>query len=67
MRGIIKGSVVCYGKGWFRVTAKFRDSVNLGSIFGSRVIHKRVPLSEVYEDEDAWYKNWQQSETYRCM
>jgi len=66
-RPIIKGSIVHYNEGWQRVTARYKDSVNLGSIFGSRVNHKRVPLSEVYEDEDMWYKHWQQSETYQCM
>lgn len=64
---IVKGSIVKYNGNWYRVTAIFSNSVNLGGVFGGKVYHKRVPLNEVVEDEAAWYKVWQQSETYQCM
>ena len=64
---IVKGSIVKYKQGWQRVTAVIGNTVNLGNIFGGKINHKRVPLNEVVEDEAAWYKNWQQSETYQSM
>jgi hypothetical protein len=66
MNDIKKGSIVLYSGCWYRVRAAFKDTVNLGSVFGSKTLFK-VPRSTVEEDEDAWYKNWQQSETYKCM
>lgn len=64
---IEKGSVVKYKDGWCRVTAKFKNTVNLGGIFNEKLYHKGVPLSEVFEDHDAWYEQWTQSETYKSM
>jgi hypothetical protein len=61
------GSVVRYKEGWCKVTRKTRNTVNLGGIFNGKIYHKGVPLDEVYEDHDAWYANWQESETYKCM
>jgi len=64
---IIKGSVVRYKDGYVRVTAKFKNTVNLGGIFNGKLYHKGVPLSEVVEARDEWYEAWTQSETYQCM
>jgi hypothetical protein len=64
---IVKGSVVKYKDGWMEVTAKFKNHVNLGHIFYGRTTIKKVPLSEVTEDKDAWYKRWSESETYKSM
>lgn len=64
---VVKGSVVKYQDGWVRVTARFKHTVNLGGIFNGKIYHKHVPLGEVFEDHDAWYKNWQESETYKSM
>ena len=61
------GSVVNYKNGWVRITRLNSKWCNLGSVWGSRIYEKKVPLSEVFEDEVAWYKRWQESETYRCM
>ena len=63
------GTIVHYGDGWVRVTSvsKGKQTVNLTSVFGSKPFTKSVPLSEVYEDDDRWFKHWQQSETYQCM
>lgn len=64
---IIKGSVVSYSNGWFRVTARFNDTVNLGAIFAGKTSVKAVPLTDVEEDHEAWYDQWSQSESYKCM
>ena len=70
---IESGMVVAYTapgekrSGWYRVRKVTKNTVNLGSIFGGRLYHKGVPKDQVKEDGDAWYRNWQQSETYQCM
>jgi len=64
---IVKGTIVHYKDGWMQVSAKFADSVNLCHIFHSKPVFKKVPLDEVFADHDNWYKNWEQSETYKCM
>jgi hypothetical protein len=64
---ITKGSVVRYKNSWMEVTAAFKRHVNLGHIFHGKTTIKKVPLSEVYEDHDAWHKEWEQSDTYKCM
>lgn len=63
------GSIVRFQQGHRRVTAVFVGSqtVNLGSIFGGGKLVKRVPLADVYEDEEAWSRAWSQSETYMSM
>lgn len=68
---IEKGSIVKYThageSGYYRVTAKFKETVNLGSIFGSQIYHRSVLLGDVTEAHDEWYEQWSQSETYKCM
>jgi hypothetical protein len=70
---ITAGMVVAYTEpgttrqGWYRVTRATKHKVNLGSIFGRGIYHKGVPKDQVKEDGEAWYKRWQQSETYQCM
>jgi hypothetical protein len=66
-RPIVKGSIVRYKDGWVKVTRLTSKTVNLGAIFGGKIYHKGIPLSEVYEDEAEWYNHWTQSETYKCM
>ena len=64
---ITTGSIVLYKEGHYRVTRKTKHTVNLGRVFGSGIIHKSVPLSDVKEDEQAWYEYWSKSDSYRCM
>ena len=64
---ITKGTVVRYKDGHMRVTAKFKNTVNLGGIFAGKTSIKGVPLSEVVEDHEAWYESWTKSETYQSM
>ena len=61
------GDVVQYGNGWMRVRAVFKDTVNLGQIWGDKTTLKKVPHSQVKEDYNGWYNNWTQSEQYQCM
>jgi hypothetical protein len=53
--------------GYYRVTSYRGGKVNLGSVFGKTIYHKGVPVENVYENENEWYKKWSQSETYMCM
>ena len=61
MKEIIKGSIVNYEDAWYRVSAIIGKTVNLAGIFGDGIYFKRVPISEVKEDEDSWIKHWQES------
>jgi hypothetical protein len=67
MNEIVKGSIVLYGGMWYRVKTAFKDTVNLSSVFGSKIIIKGIPKSAIKEDEAAWYAKWHQSEAYKCM
>ena len=61
------GSIVLFGEGWYRVRKVTKNTVNLGSIFGSSLYYKGVSKELVKENEASWYANWQQSETYMSM
>ena len=69
--GSIVKATVNGTEGFFRVTAFFATkkgvSVNLGSIFGKTIYHKRVPISEVTEAQTEWYAKWSNSETFQSM
>jgi hypothetical protein len=39
-----KGSIVRFEEGNYRVTSLRGGKVNLGSIFGSRIYHKGIPV-----------------------
>ena len=47
-----------------RITSKW---VNIGGVWGGKVFAKKVPLTEITECADAFYKAWRSSESYRCM
>jgi hypothetical protein len=64
---VVKGSVVKYKDGHMRVTARFKNHVNLGGVFAGKTSIKKVPLAEVSEDREKWYEEWSKSETYQCM
>jgi hypothetical protein len=53
--------------GYYKVTSYRGGKVNLGSIFGRSIYHKGVLIENVYENGDAFYDRWSQSETYMCM
>jgi hypothetical protein len=64
---LTKGTVVSYTGGWYSVRAVFKNTVNLGPVFGSKTTIKGVPKSEVKPDHDAWYKAFSKSEFYASM
>jgi hypothetical protein len=64
---IVKGSVVKYQDGHMRVTARFKNHVNLGGVFAGKTSIKKVPIAEVSEDREKWYEEWSKSETYMSM
>ena len=64
---IVKGMIVKYEEGNYRVTCVKGGKVNLGSIFGKHIYHKGIPVEFVTEDGAFWYQKWTQSETYMCM
>jgi hypothetical protein len=64
------GQVVKFENGFYRITSiigKKNITVNLGSIFGSKIYHKRIAVDAVVDAEAEWYQRWSQSESYQCM
>jgi len=64
---IKKGSIVSFENGNYRVTSVKGGKVNLGSIFGKYIYYKGIPIEDMFENEEQWYKKWSQSESYMCM
>lgn len=64
---LTKGTVVRYKDGWMEVRAVFKNTVNLGPIFGSKTKIKGVPKNEVKPDYEAWHEAWIKSEKYISM
>jgi hypothetical protein len=64
---IKKGSIVRFEEGNYRVTSLRGGKVNLGSIFGSRIYHKGIPVEYVVEYGAEFYESCSKSETYMCM
>ena len=63
-----KGSIVRYKNIYYRVTSATKNTVNLtNTVFGSKVLHKGIPKSEVVEAYDEWRSHWYQSETFQSM
>jgi len=62
-----KGSIVRFEDGNYRVTSLRGGKVNLGSIFGSKIYHKGIPVEYVVEYGVEFYESWSKSETYMCM
>jgi len=64
---IKKGSIVRFEEGNYRVTSLRGGKVNLGSIFGSKIYHKGIPVEYVVEYGAEFYESWSKSEIYMCM
>jgi hypothetical protein len=65
-----KGTIVkVQDGGHARITAVFpgKQTANLGSIFGKRILDRSIPVTQIYEDEASWYDSWSRSETYMSM
>lgn len=50
-----------------RISRITKTTVNLEGVWGGKVFAKQIPHSEVTECAEAFYENWRNSETYRCM
>lgn len=66
---IRKGSVVCFQGGHQRVQSICvgKQTVNLTGVYAGRIYHKGVSIDDIYEDGDAQWEAFTQSETYMCM
>lgn len=64
---INKGSIVTYQGGFYRVSNCTKNTVNLASVWGGRVYHKGIKISEVTESAAEFHEQWSKSETYMCM
>lgn len=63
------GSTVRYGEGWYKVKSLWKKGTlaNLCGVWDGTIRHKQVPVTEMYEDGEAFYEDWSKSETYKCM
>jgi hypothetical protein len=64
---VVKGSIVTYKNGWYRVSALRGGKVNLKSVFYDKLYFQRIPVEDVTEDYDDWFEHWSKSETYQSM
>lgn len=64
---IVKGSIVKFQEGWYRVSHVGAGRCNLRGIFNGIMYHKHISLGAVVEDEAAWFEKWSKSETYQSM
>jgi len=54
--------------GYYKVWSIRGGKANLGVIFGKRhLYHKGIPLTDLIECQDEWYKAWSKTESYQCM
>lgn len=60
-------SIVKFQGGWYRVSRLTKNTVNLSGVFGGKVYHKGVSITDVVEDEESWRADWTQSESYQSM
>ena len=67
MKEIVKGSIVKYNGGYYRVSARYAHTVNLTGVFTSFIHHRKLPVELVVEAHDEWYEQWTKSETYMSM
>ena len=67
---IQKGSIVSikngYG-GYYKITSLKDGKVNLGSIIRKEILHKGVPIENIYENGKEWSKKWSKNNTSMCM
>jgi len=64
---LTKNAIVKYKDGHCRVKSLFKTHATLCGIFNGIIYHRNVPLTDIVEDQNNWYKIWQESETYKSM
>ncbi len=63
----LKGVIVKFQGGFYRVTSHRGQKVNLAGVFTKRIFYKGVSEFDVIEATAEFYDHWSQSETYMCM
>ena len=72
-RPLVVGDIVKYKEGrghswgWARIKSIRGRFCNLCTPFGRQIIEKGVLIDTLIEDQEAWYRAWQQTESYQCM
>lgn len=67
MKKDLKGSIVKYMGGFYRVTSHRGQKVNLAGVFVGRIFYKGISEFDVAEAFNEFYDNWSKSESYMCM
>ena len=60
-------SIVKFRDGYYEISALYKNTANLRTIFSQKIAHKKIPRRELIEAYDEWYEKWSQSESYQCM
>lgn len=64
------GSIVSWkSEGFMRVKTVFKGKqvATLCGVFNGSIYFRNVPISELTEASDAFYKSWEQSDSYKSM
>ena len=69
MKEIVKGSIVKYQGNNYMVKTLFKNgTATLSVIFRPEYIyHRKVNVTDLVEDYEAWYQGWTESETYQLL
>ena len=69
MKEIVKGSIVKYQGSNYMVKTLFKNgTATLSAIWRTDYIyHRKVKVTDLVEDYEAWYDGWTKSESYMCM
>ena len=63
----LKGVVVKFQDGFYRVSSHRGGKVNLAGVWNGRIYEKGILEANVVEAADEFYDYWSKSETYMCM
>ena len=63
----LKGAVVKFQDGFYRVSSHRGGKVNLAGVWNGRIYEKGIPEAEVTEAYEEFYDYWSKSESYMCM
>ena len=63
----LKGAVVKFQEGFYRVSSHRGGKVNLAGVWNGRIYEKGILEAEVVEAHDEFYDYWSKSESYMCM
>jgi len=63
----LKGVIVEFENGFYRVSSHRAGKVNLAGVFNGKIYLKGMSEALVVEAADKFYDYWSKSETYMCM